>query len=116
MSTIDHMRTTVRLGFDAAIYDDDHETLLALRGGDGDYIHPELERRVAEAIRRYPDSDAPAWLSPVAAILEVERWLVVRGTPNGIPEQSPRQSPPAGAVAYEYWQARTDARQSPSAR
>lgn len=40
------------------------------------YINTDLETQVAEAIRRYPASDAPGWLAPIAAILVVEKWIL----------------------------------------
>lgn len=37
--------------------------------------HPELERRVAEAIRRYPNVDAEWWIGASAALFVVDEWL-----------------------------------------
>lgn len=48
-----------------------------------DYIHPELERIVMEAITRYPLSGfrdgEPHGMAAAAAVLAVEKWLVERG-------------------------------------
>jgi hypothetical protein len=41
-----------------------------------EYINTELEARVAEVIRRYPNPAAPSWLAPVAAIRTVHDWMV----------------------------------------
>lgn len=40
------------------------------------YVNTTLEAQVAEAIRRYPNGDAPGWLAPIAAIKVVEKWLL----------------------------------------
>jgi len=53
--------------------------LNVFRGGDGDYIEPELQRRVEAAIREYPIMDAPQWLGGIAAVRVVEQWLIERG-------------------------------------
>ena len=59
-------------------YEDDRSTFDVIHVPEG-YVHPELEALVAEAIKRYPNQDAPSWLSPIAAILVVEQWLIERG-------------------------------------
>lgn len=56
-------------------YPDDESTLAALRTQDG-FINPVLQRLVEQAIREYPDMTAPQWLSGIAAIRVIERWLL----------------------------------------
>jgi hypothetical protein len=38
------------------------------------HVDPELERQVAEAIRRYPNFDAEWWIGATAAISVVAKW------------------------------------------
>ena len=66
----------------ATSYEDDRTTFDAIHAPEG-YVYPELEALVAEAIKRYPNQDAPSWLSPIAAILVVERWLIERAQIDG---------------------------------
>ena len=42
---------------------------------DEGWVWPELEGQIAEAIKRYPDSSAPSWLAPVAAVRVVWEWI-----------------------------------------
>lgn len=52
-----------------------------------DYIHPDLERQVMEAIIQYPQSGfrdgEPHGLAAVAAVLVVEKWLLDHSTQSG---------------------------------
>lgn len=67
-----------------------------------DYIHPELERQVMEAIARYPQSriredGTVHGLAAVAAITTVEKWLLAHEVdPARYPssaESSPTEEP-----------------------
>ncbi len=57
------------------------------------YVYPELEALVAEAIKHYPNQNAPSWLSPIAAILVVERWLIERAGSVVTPAERPPDGP-----------------------
>ena len=46
---------------------------------DDGHVPQELEDRVREAIKRYPNMDADWWLGPVAAIRVVSDWLLAVG-------------------------------------
>lgn len=68
-------------------YEDDRTSIHALRVQDEDggwsFVDPELQDAVAEAIREYPNQDAPQWLAPTAVILLIEQRLIERGVLDG---------------------------------
>lgn len=69
-------------------YEDDEASILALRSPPEGHFLPDLVGQVAQAIRRYPNSEAPSWLAPVAAIGCVERWLLAHGGQEPHPAES----------------------------
>lgn len=69
--------------------DDETPVIRALRGPLDDYSHwhPDLQDRVRDAIRQYPNQDAPWWLAPSAVLTVVEQWLLALPVP-------PQENPP----------------------
>lgn len=76
LSRVQSGELLTRAGWEATMANEDGVTDHPLLYDDDGHVPHELEQRVAEAIKRYPNMDADWWLGPVAAIRAVSDWLL----------------------------------------